>query len=286
MSALTPHEQELYNLALASLPKWYSTEVNPQVVVGAFAKIFGKVWTQIDTWVDIVYLKRAFGIWLDAHARDRGTSRRAGESDATLAGRLEVPADAVTLPALNQIGNAILAGAGVTGSVTIIENRVNSAEGGGFWEDGVALTRVFWGHGWRWDGTPHTIEVAVPAATPLQVAQAVAEAMRMWAAGGVEVLSEQPSATFSYEVLSIKPPAATTAHGGSTVAHTVQSRRGATSFTWKVNGITGGNSTFGTIDSFGTYTPPAAVPSPEDVEIEVVGNIDATVVGTARLKIT
>lgn len=286
MSALTAREQELYDVALGALPSWYSTEVNPQVVVGAFAKIFGKAWDQIDAWVDMIYLKHAFGIWLDAHARDRGTSRRTGENDITLAGRLEVPADAVTKPALEQIANAILAGAGVAGSVTIIENRVNADEGGAFYENGSSTTRTFWGHGWRWDGTATTIEVVVPKTTPQNVVDAVAEAMRIWAAGGVEILMEQPSATDPYERVSIKPPFATRAHGGPTVGFIVSSRLSATSYTWKVNGIVGGNATVGTVDTLGTYTPPAAVPFPEDVEVEVVGNIDPTQVGKARVKIT
>lgn len=39
--------------------------------------------------------------------------------------------------------------------------------------------------------------------------------------------------------------------------------------TWKVNGIVGGNSTFGTISSTGLYTVPAVVPSPATVTIRV-----------------
>ncbi len=40
--------------------------------------------------------------------------------------------------------------------------------------------------------------------------------------------------------------------------------------TWRVNGIEGGNAVFGTITSTGYYVAPAAVPSPEQVEVEAV----------------
>lgn len=46
--------------------------------------------------------------------------------------------------------------------------------------------------------------------------------------------------------------------------------------TWKVNGITGGNSTLGTISTAGLYTAPAAMPNPAVVTVSAVASADAT----------
>jgi hypothetical protein len=46
--------------------------------------------------------------------------------------------------------------------------------------------------------------------------------------------------------------------------------------TWKVNGITGGNSTFGTISSLGTYKAPASVPAGGIVQVSAVSVADPT----------
>ena len=59
--------------------------------------------------------------WLQQHARDRGTSRQAGESDAALAQRLRTVPDALTRQALLDAANAALATAGVVGSAALLE---------------------------------------------------------------------------------------------------------------------------------------------------------------------
>jgi len=48
------------------------------------------------------------------------------------------------------------------------------------------------------------------------------------------------------------------------------------SVTWKVNGITGGNSTVGTITAQGNYTAPRSVPAGGTVQVSAVSNADAT----------
>ncbi len=55
---------------------------------------------------------------------------------------------------------------------------------------------------------------------------------------------------------------------------------------WKVNGVTGGNSTVGRISSSGTYTAPSTVPSPSTVTIKAVSASDATAFATAPVQIT
>jgi hypothetical protein len=46
--------------------------------------------------------------------------------------------------------------------------------------------------------------------------------------------------------------------------------------TWQVSGVTGGNSTVGTIDTTGMYTAPATVPSPNPVAVSAVAQADVT----------
>ncbi len=58
-----------------------------------------------------------------------------------------------------------------------------------------------------------------------------------------------------------------------------------TAVTWQVNGITGGNSTVGTINSTGLYTAPAAVPSPSVVFVSAASHADPTRTATAQVTI-
>jgi hypothetical protein len=56
--------------------------------------------------------------------------------------------------------------------------------------------------------------------------------------------------------------------------------------TWQVNGVTGGETTHGTIDTTGLYTAPAAVPSPAAVTIAAVSQAQPTKVATAQVVIS
>ena len=58
-----------------------------------------------------------------------------------------------------------------------------------------------------------------------------------------------------------------------------------TAVTWYVEGAQGGNATFGTIDTSGNYTAPAAVPTPASVTIEAVSQADSTAIGTESVAI-
>jgi large repetitive protein len=57
------------------------------------------------------------------------------------------------------------------------------------------------------------------------------------------------------------------------------------SVNWEVNGVTGGNATFGTIDASGNYTAPAAVPSPANFNVTAVAQADTTKSGNASVTI-
>ncbi len=56
-----------------------------------------------------------------------------------------------------------------------------------------------------------------------------------------------------------------------------------TSVTWQVNGVTGGNSSVGTISSGGVYTPPASLPSPDTVTVTAISVSSPTTTGSAQV---
>ncbi len=60
----------------------------------------------------------------------------------------------------------------------------------------------------------------------------------------------------------------------------------STAVNWQVNGVTGGNSSVGTIDSTGLYTAPVVIPNPASATVTAVLQTDATVTGNAIVTIT
>src|SRR5262249_12785068 len=59
-----------------------------------------------------------------------------------------------------------------------------------------------------------------------------------------------------------------------------------TSATWRVNGITGGNSTVGTISQTGVYRAPNSVPSPSTVTVSATSTVDPTKTATASVTVS
>lgn len=59
-----------------------------------------------------------------------------------------------------------------------------------------------------------------------------------------------------------------------------------TAVTWKVNGITGGNSTVGTIGTGGLYRAPSSVPSPAAVTVTAVSVADTSKSASAGVTVT
>ena len=58
-----------------------------------------------------------------------------------------------------------------------------------------------------------------------------------------------------------------------------------TAVSWQVNGVTGGNSTVGTISSSGQYMAPAVVPSPATVTVTAISAANSSRTGTAQLTV-
>lgn len=122
--ALTSEEQKLYDFAKGALPAWVKRQ---DEFLTAAAKMFGSVRTMTDYLFGQALITTATGPgagtpdWLNQHARDRGTSRQAGEGDLPLQQRLRVVPDALTRQALLDAANAILAAAGVVGTAALLE---------------------------------------------------------------------------------------------------------------------------------------------------------------------
>src|SRR5664279_5653201 len=56
--------------------------------------------------------------------------------------------------------------------------------------------------------------------------------------------------------------------------------------TWTVNGILGGNSTFGTVSPTGLYTAPATVPAMNAVTVTATNTADKTKSGSVTMTVT
>jgi hypothetical protein len=92
--------------------------------------------------------------------------------------------------------------------------------------------------------------------------------------------------------VSVSPGSASVPTGGAQAFIATVSAAGnlPTSVTWSLNGISGGNSTIGTIASNGpdsaVYAAPSAVPSPATVTVAATSTADPTKSGTAIVTIT
>lgn len=122
--SLTDDEQALYDFAAGALPSWIT---HPDPFLSAAAKQIGAALAHARYLNAQTLIGTASGPtattpdWLNQHARDRDTTRQAGESDAALRERLRTIPDALTRSALLDSANAILAAAGVTGTAALVE---------------------------------------------------------------------------------------------------------------------------------------------------------------------
>lgn len=99
--SLSSEAQALFDHARQSLPRWLTGAANAALEwLYGFTEVFDEIRVQGQDWIDITYLENATGAELDQHAKDRGTTRRAGESDGALRERIRQITDAVTEPAL------------------------------------------------------------------------------------------------------------------------------------------------------------------------------------------
>src|SRR5260370_34266846 len=76
--------------------------------------------------------------------------------------------------------------------------------------------------------------------------------------------------------VSLSPSNATVAVGRTFQFTTKVTPASKSDVTWDINGIEGGNATFGTISTTGVYTAPAGVPSPASVTVSVISTVDSS----------
>lgn len=76
------------------------------------------------------------------------------------------------------------------------------------------------------------------------------------------------------------------AHLGTQTFVPTVSNTANTAVTWQVNGVTGGNSTVGTISVGGVYSAPAVAPSPASVTVKAVSAADAAATASATVTVT
>jgi uncharacterized protein (DUF1800 family) len=83
--------------------------------------------------------------------------------------------------------------------------------------------------------------------------------------------------------MTVMPPNATLRAGDSTQFSVTVTANMNQAVTWSVNGVAGGNSTFGTIDATGKYVTPSSLPSPNSVKIKATSVADAALSATSSV---
>jgi hypothetical protein len=186
---LSSEEQSLFDHARNSLPRWLTSAASAALEwLYAFADVFDAARVQSQTWLDVTYIDNATGSDLDQHAADRGTSRRANETDAALRARLKNITDQVTEPALKIGINAILAALSL-GPCTFVNLRRDRAH----MHHSSGTSTSFMSRGYRMTGSsrPWGYIVILPYGTTVATANAVAEYLRQNGPAGFEYFVER-----------------------------------------------------------------------------------------------
>ncbi len=130
MSVLSTEEQALLDWLLSSIPRWLWMDDptrSAQEVWASTVKSLILGQRQGEDWIRATYILTAEGVWLNQHAKDRGTGRQADESDVALRERLRSYEDAVTNPFLLTLVQAILDAEGISGTAALLELRRDKA---------------------------------------------------------------------------------------------------------------------------------------------------------------
>lgn len=99
--------------------------------------------------------------------------------------------------------------------------------------------------------------------------------------------AQSPPPTQPTASIIVSPSTATIGVGGQTLAFSATVANTAnTGVSWHVNGVAGGNPTYGTISAAGLYSSPATLPAQAAVTITAVDATDSTVSGSAKLTLT
>jgi hypothetical protein len=104
--------------------------------------------------------------------------------------------------------------------------------------------------------------------------------------GGASPATINGLTSLSPVTIAVSPQSMTIATGTQQVFTATVTNSSTTSVSWMVNGIAGGNSSFGTIDKTGTYTAPPYVPIPPNVTVTAVSNADESKTANAAVSIS
>lgn len=179
--SLSAEAQALFDHARKALPRWLTRGKTAALEwLYGYTEIFDSVRQQGQDWLDITFLEYAAGAELDQHAADRGTSRRAGEDDATLRERLRNITDAVTIPALKASIDALLT-LNSLGPCTIIPLRQSRAH---FQLPGSSTAFMSRGFRMAFANRPMGYVVILPYGTSAVIGEAVQELLRLLGPGG------------------------------------------------------------------------------------------------------
>ncbi len=106
----------------------------------------------------------------------------------------------------------------------------------------------------------------------------------VWGCGTVQSNPQNPQG--QTVTVSVDPPTVSIKVATTQKFTAVVSNAANTTVTWQVEGVVGGDATHGKIDANGTYTAPAAVPSPATVTIAAVAVASPAVFDVAQVTIT
>ena len=126
---LTESEQEIFDFVSNSVPDGYSKTERGMEDILLIVKVFDRIMTRNEfLFSQSMILNSTFDgetDWANEHARDRGTTRQAGESTESLIQRITSPNDAVTLGSIRRAAQAILDASSILGPVGIVQLRSN-----------------------------------------------------------------------------------------------------------------------------------------------------------------
>jgi hypothetical protein len=174
--SLSSEAQALFDHAKNSLPRWLTGSANAALEwLYAFVEVFDAGRIQAQAWLDVTYLDNATGTDLDQHALDRGTTRRASETDAALRERLRNISDALTEPAIKTAVNAMLSALSLSTCAI-----VNLRRDRGHAHHSSGTSTAFLSRGFRMTGSsrPWGYIIILPYGTTVATANAVSEYLR------------------------------------------------------------------------------------------------------------
>jgi hypothetical protein len=109
--------------------------------------------------------------------------------------------------------------------------------------------------------------------------------MSMLGCGGASAATSA-APTLQPVTISITPTSANVVTMTTQTFTATVNNAGSQSVSWQVNGISGGNSIYGTIDSNGNYTAPQYIPFPSTIAITAYSTVDNTKSASANVTIT